>query len=257
MFCHKCGTNLAADSSFCSNCGAMVAETESAQTQPPKTATNFTNEPFGNGQTYTEVPPNQTPPRKPGSRRIEGLKVASGVVSIVWATVSLFDVIVGIVPMDVPFTFTYALLTVAFTVFAVYTFAFYGKKRSKHFIIALSLFAGAHLINAVNNIGISAINLTIGLMLDVSISVIITIIAAKYSRESKAISKGLPIALSSLAGVLLIFTYLQTFQSAPVRSGGGLFGIENHYYEPIFFIYYIPFLLFLFGCPPEHKRLPK
>ena len=243
MFCHKCGTDLAADAEFCHKCGTR-AIIEDAVAQAPEPAS------------YTPAPPKPT--QKPGNRKVEGLKITSGVIAITCAVIALMNTIALMIGSSFGSSFAvfleFVLLSAALIVYVVYIFAFYGKKRNILFVISMLLFAGAHLMNVIENNVFNILffqsHIIIGLLLNLFCGVIVVIIALQYKKAPRAISKGLLIALSSAAVGSFIFLVIMI----SMDNYYGHIPLFRNHYQPIHVIYYLPFLFLLFGCPPDYKR---
>ena len=261
MFCHMCGSKLAADSSFCSNCGAMVAESELAQIKTPETTIYSTNEPYNNGQTYYEVPSEPAVSRKPSYKKIERFRIATGVVAIVFGAICAIGTVFGFEHYGSPVP-SYAPLAAALFLCAVHAFAYYGKKQGRVFEIAMFLFAGAHLIRVLNIITSAVLSIPryfyvllypqgIVLVMALLTAAVVFATALQYYKKSGHISKALPIVMVVLAAISLLIFFIMFI--VIISNGDVFYELVN----PVDIILYLPFLLFLFGCPPEHRRIPK
>jgi len=197
-------------------------------------------------------------------KKIEGFKLATGILCIIAALYSIYrsGFIQGFGFFMTPFLFVTTILAqitliASMMLFAVYLFALYGKKQSKLLVIAVLIFAGNKIISAFLNIGIliylpeyMGITLPPRLIVDflstaiagILICVLFIVIAISLLKNKPRISKLMPlIAL----GIAIIPLLLRLF-SPPVSVN-----LENI----LDFIYYIPFILFNFGCSQNHKRV--
>jgi hypothetical protein len=153
--------------------------------------------------------------------------------------------------------------------FAVFAFFFYGKKKNTLFKVSALLLAGSWLIAAVPNMldvfgnlryvsrffAMYLIDRILGVLVCAAVAAVLIVMALTYRKKVSSIIKVL-----SVISVVLIFisTFFLVFMSIIIDSSYYL-RIDNlvSLIATVIFrlLQVTPFLLFVFFCPPGHKRV--